>query len=516
MSVRYDNELVVVGESSIIDSYMPALVERGWCPTARDGLCAIFGHVGEPLGIPREIIESHRLTATLYSLETGCNTIALETSARGFHSYQHQRGLQGHLYPEFAGLEPHKVHDLTPEVAGQIAIYEGAVTLPKVTSVSPDVAGILASHRGSLGLPGLESLTPEVARELAKHRGPLELDGLLDLPVKVAREFTASSASLSFGGLTGLDPEAMQALAAGVPHPEHGAEFGRRTREFGNLKLNGIKTLTPELAAAIAKHPQNIALNGLQELSLEVARALAADRSGFIELRGVSSISDEAAEALGATSAGLILDTLRRLTPKAAAGLAQTSGGLFLNGLRFLSPEVAHALARHRGHLGLLSVTEATDEALDALSKHDGPVVLGLQGGMTLERHVHRRRRAAQPDEPTSERVLGLYSDTESRGALDASRLEKWRREFLTGRKSLASFDWLQEHLERELLGAGMPKRDAQEMAELLRRDIVGLFRARDGAQGDLSQLGHLECQDAWRKVCAERESEAAGATCAG
>jgi hypothetical protein len=362
----------------------------------------------------------------------------------------------------------------------------------------------------------MTSLTPEVARELAKHRGPLKLDRLVELSLEVAREFAASSATLSFGGLTSVDPEAIQALAAGVPHPEYGSKYGRQTREFGDLKLNGLTQITPELARAIASHPRNIALNGLQELSPEVARELAADRRGFLELRGVRSISAEVAVLLGNTSAGLILSGVRRLTPGAAAGLAQTSGGLFLNGLRFLSVEVAHALATHRGHLGLLGVTQADNETVEALAEHEGPVVLGLDGGVTL-RHGRLSRRGTAPRlEVPGDGVWGPKVSPEDTRLVDERRFDAWRSDFLCGRMSLANYGWLQTHVEKELLGAGMPAAEAQQMAMLLREDILGLFLARTAAQGERSQLEYLEEHAEWRRRREERALEKAASESAG
>jgi hypothetical protein len=499
MSVRYDNELVLIGEPSDIDMVLPGLIERGWWIIDRDRLCVKLAHVGEPLGIPAEITEHRKLRATLSCLAIGHNSIDLETSALGFRAHEHQRGLQTQTGPSFGGLSPHEITEVTPEMAAEMARYEGEIWLC-VTELSPEAAGLLAEHTGLLSLTGITSLTPEIARELAKHRGPLALDRLVDLPLDVAREFAASSAALSFGRLASVDPEAIQALAAGTLHPEYGVKFGRRTREFGGLDLNWLRQVTPELARAIATHPRNIGLNGLQELSPEVARELAADRRGFLELRGVVAISEESARLLGSTSAGLILSGIQRLTPGAAAGLAQTGGGLFLNGLRFLSVEAAQALATHRGHLGLLGVTQADEGAIEALAEHDGPVVLGIDGGVTIGQGRSLGRRAPSTAVEPSEcgrRPPDYFGENRP---FDAARVDAWRRDFLHGTKSLKNSDWLEEHLERQLLGAGMLKHDARQMAVLLRDDILALLLARDGAQNDLNQLAYLEERDAWRQ----------------
>jgi hypothetical protein len=80
----------------------------------------------------------------------------------------------------------------------------------------------------------------------------------------------------------------------------------------------------------------------------------------------------------------------------------------------------------------------------------------------------------------------------------------------------LGSYTWLNEHVERELLEAGMSPGDAREMAVLLRDDIVGLLEARDAAQSDLNQLDQLECRDEWLRRRAERALEAAASESAG
>jgi hypothetical protein len=515
MSVTYDNELVLIGAPGDINNVLPGLVEQGWWITDRDRLCVKLAHDGAPLGIPAEVATNTRLVAALYCLEVSYNSIDLETSALGFRAHEHQRGLQGPPGPCFGGLSDHEITEVTPEMAIEIARYDGKIWLC-VTELSPEAAGLLAEHTSLLSLTGIKSLTPEIARELAKHRGPLELDRLVELPLEVAREFAASSATLSFGRLASVDPEAIQALAAGTLHPEYGVEFGSRTRQFGDLKLSGLTQITPELARAIATHPRNICLNGLQELSPEVARELAADRQGFLELRGVVAISEESARFLGSTSAGLILSGIQRLTPGAAAGLAQAGGGLFLNGLRFLSVEVAQALATHRGHLGLLGVTQADEGAIEALAKHDGPVVLGIGGGVTLKNGrslgCSAPATAAEPSE-CGRRAPDYFGENRP---FSAARFAAWRDDFLHGKKSLKNSDWLEEHLGRQLLGAGMLNRDACEVAEMLRDDILCLLLARDAAKSELSQLEYLEEHAEWRRRRDETALQAAGPESAG
>ena len=383
MSSLYTNELCVIGDNTEIERVMPSLIESGWWPTDRDRLCVKLYHRGEALGLPDCVKHNFKLQACLNAVADCYNTVSLETSALLFETYKDFRGGQGELCPVFDGKEPSDIEMISPKAAREIAEFSREVTLPKVTSLTLEAAEVLACHRGMLSFPGLRQIDPLVAKAFARHIGWLCLDGLEALPKNVAEELAWCRASLSLNGLKDVSPAAIEVLAAGQPHPEH-AKYGYTTRSFGDLKLDGLQELSRELARAIARHPRNISLNGLRDLGVLSARELAAERTGFLLLGGIGQLSELAAEALGQTSAGLILSGLTTITPRTAGGLAQTTGGLFLNGLKELSPAVAKRLAEHRGHLGLWSVTSASDEVLDALSQHDGPVVLGINGGMTL------------------------------------------------------------------------------------------------------------------------------------
>jgi hypothetical protein len=86
------------------------------------------------------------------------------------------------------------------------------------------------------------------------------------------------------------------------------------------LSLNGIESLTPEAAAALAGHGQFLRLDGLETISDEVARALARQQ-GPLGLHGVTTLSDAAAETLARHEGTLYLMGLEMLSDRAVAVL---------------------------------------------------------------------------------------------------------------------------------------------------------------------------------------------------
>jgi len=155
----------------------------------------------------------------------------------------------------------------------------------------------------------------------------------------------------------------------------------------GNLILNGLTTLSPETAHALAQfRGHNLYLNGLTRLSDEAAKALAQFECNYLELNGLTSLSEDAAKALAQFKGhNLSLDGLTTLSPEAAEALAQYKGErLFLDGLTTLSPEAAHALAQFKGvSLPLNGLTTLSPEAAQALALFKGHS-LYLNGLTTL------------------------------------------------------------------------------------------------------------------------------------
>jgi len=164
------------------------------------------------------------------------------------------------------------------------------------------------------------------------------------------------------------------------------------------------KALTPAAAATLADMNCHLTLT-LDEIDLEVAQALAEHRDG-LAIVGIKSLTDDLAAALAKCRGGsLILDSVERLSTAASVSLAGYSGWLNLNGSRQwpdggleaivthegglsiglagISPEQARVLARHRGPLYVLGVEGIDEEAARELVTHKGPIDLWRANGIT-------------------------------------------------------------------------------------------------------------------------------------
>jgi len=94
----------------------------------------------------------------------------------------------------------------------------------------------------------------------------------------------------------------------------------------GDLRLNRVRTITPEVARALA--PQG--------------------KKGVTLWLGLTTITPEVAKELAAHSRGMLaLNNLDKISVEVARELAQFRGKLTLNGLTTLSLEVARELAKH-------------------------------------------------------------------------------------------------------------------------------------------------------------------------
>ena len=122
-----------------------------------------------------------------------------------------------------------------------------------------------------------------------------------------------------------------------------GAAIGRAE------ETDQITALTVEQAKTLAQDKSGrLLLDGLTSLSPEVATELAR-HEGWLSLNRLDNLSDEAAEALGRHKGYLHLDGLRKISDQAALALARHNGELFLNGLTSISDEAAKGLGQHRG-----------------------------------------------------------------------------------------------------------------------------------------------------------------------
>lgn len=304
---------------------------------------------------------------------------------------------------------------LSLDVAVQLAQHRGNALAIGVTDVSPEVAATLAEYKGSfLYLGNLQLLSPEAAAALANQQSRLFLDGLKTLSPEVAEQIAKHQGQyLSLNGLTSLTPEASVALAGygGELSVSESLKADVKTltpalaEVFAKLyspKLDGIKTISPEAAAALAKNQQwlsldglteltpqvaaelakhvgsGMSLNGLTTLSPDTAKELAKYKGPRLLLRGLRSLSTESAAALANFQGQLqvasetVFSSVKTLTPELAAMLASRlyASTLNLNGLTSLSPEAAKELAKHRDHLMLPRTLQFAPGVAEALAMH--------------------------------------------------------------------------------------------------------------------------------------------------
>jgi hypothetical protein len=254
---------------------------------------------------------------------------------------------------------------LLPEVAEVLVGIEGALSLNALTELSPETAAALAKHPpakafgfADLRLNGLKTISNAAAEALAAHQGKLLLHALERLDsVPLAQKLAREWGELRLG-LKELSPEIAAELAKHRGNEEDktrpGVVFRRIDGAASVLRLDALESLSPETAEALAAHEGVLVLNGIASLDPSVAAPLAkrtgnrkTKREGTLVLNGLSSLSPETAAALASFPGELVLKAIPELSPETAAALAKHKGRLHLTGLERLSPETHAALKVH-------------------------------------------------------------------------------------------------------------------------------------------------------------------------
>ena len=258
------------------------------------------------------------------------------------------------------------------EAADILSECTGPFRLDSVTHLSAYAASqICHCQHEYISLNSLETLSEDVAHHLGSFRGTLYLDGLETLEANVAQCLRPLHGERHLNGITNLSAEAARSLVGDLDAVDNGG--------VGRLSLDGVQDLPLAVAEALTgkNNPQSpvwwefLSLNGLDTLSPEAARALvwnSEDQQGGCEslsLDGLRSMSNELAEAFSGYDGTLSLDGVRELSKQAAGSLAKHVGSLSLRGLLTLTDEAAEALAIHDGdvYLGdstMLSVLSAS------------------------------------------------------------------------------------------------------------------------------------------------------------
>jgi hypothetical protein len=253
----------------------------------------------------------------------------------------------------------------------------GFANFDALTTLTPEVAEVLVNSDGALSFNGLTELLPETAAVLAKHPpvkqfgyADLRLNGLKTISPKAAEALAAHQGKVLLYSLEKLDSLPLAQKLA---------------RQWGELRL-GITELSPPIAAELAKH------RGTDEDKTRpgVIFRRQDGAASVLRIDNLASLSPETAEALAAPEGVLVLNGLTSLPPEAAASLAKRigngnavrsngssvtakrTGTLVLNGLETLSTESAAALAAFTGELVLKAITELPPDTAAALAQHQG------------------------------------------------------------------------------------------------------------------------------------------------
>ncbi len=151
--------------------------------------------------------------------------------------------------------------ELSPEEAKRIverhiSNSSTIINLPKLTTISPEIATELAKYEGSLFLTWLTNLSKDIAEKLATKTGEqLSLDWLTTLEKDTAEELAKFNWLLTLDSLTSLNKDVASVLA----------------NHTWILQLNSLTTIDKETATELAKKTGNVNLNWLTTVDVDVA-----------------------------------------------------------------------------------------------------------------------------------------------------------------------------------------------------------------------------------------------------
>ena len=215
--------------------------------------------------------------------------------------------------------------------------------------------------------PSVTELSIEEAAALAGRQGDIDLDHLRVLSPEVAEKLTCRGNPIMLNGLTSLSPQ----TAAALSQPDVIVE------------LNGLVDLPVDTAEKLLtpNSPRTVTLDGLVGINDEVAEIMGRHR-GYLRLAGLEAVTDRQIELLAAHDGYLGIAGPVSLSPRAAAALGRHRGVLCLEGLTELTAETAAELAKHQQFMRLDGLRSLPDDVAAALAKQRG--ALGLHGVTTL------------------------------------------------------------------------------------------------------------------------------------
>ncbi len=274
-----------------------------------------------------------------------------------------------HVFCRYPALRPWIVNDEeTGSASARVAGF-----LSSLDALTEAEVETLARHRGKLDLRDLKTISSKGIKTLSRHQGDLDLSSLTEVTDEDATVLAQHSGRIMLRGL--------KALSGGTGHVALATAQIRDSEAEGTLWMDGLETISVEVASVLSRFPGTLVLRGLTSLpedcavalgrhlgdlrigglaslSVVAAKAIARNRGelDFSMFQGFASggsslitLPDDVAEALSRHVGILRLDNVSRLSDKAAAALAQHEGLVRLNGLVSLPPNAAKHLSRHRG-----------------------------------------------------------------------------------------------------------------------------------------------------------------------
>ena len=311
-----------------------------------------------------------------------------------------------HVFCRYPALCPWIVND--EETGSASATVAGF--LSSLDALTEAEAETLARHRGKLDLRDLKTISSTGIKTLSRHQGDLDLSSLTEVTDEDATALAQHSGRIMLRGL--------KALSGGTGHVALATAQIRDSEAEGTLWLDGLETISVEVASVLSRFPGTLDLRGLTSLPEDCAVALGR-HLGDLRIGGLASLSavaakaisrnrgeldfsmfqgfasggsslitlpDDVAEALSRHVGILRLDNVSRLSDKASAALAQHEGLVRLNGLVSLPPNAAKHLSRHRGGLSLYGLKDLSESAAECLAAYDGELRLSQKAEAAVTR----------------------------------------------------------------------------------------------------------------------------------
>ena len=207
------------------------------------------------------------------------------------------------------------------------------------------MAEALAEFRGEMLILGLKSLSPEVAAALAKSQAAnVWLHSVTSVSPEAAEAIVKLPGHLFLTSLAELDSVPLAEKLAARP---------------GALSFPYLTTISPEIAAALAKNERSLTLAGLTDVSLDVQEKLA-ETVGGLSLPNLTSL-DSLPLAKKLAASVVLLPELKKLSAEqaelllGAKGQGSFFGGVYLS-LAAVTPEVANVLAANPSTVNLTLV----------------------------------------------------------------------------------------------------------------------------------------------------------------